>query len=384
MRLEEEILKNPSFQKAARDFVKVKMDVDLFTTQVLETKYAIKGVPTLLFLTPDGKEITRFYDYQPLSFVQDVISEVKKNPQDIETLEKAAPSEDLKKILIKRYFFSDQHGKALVLMEKMNPQPKEYWFSKVSEAESLIKKDPSQKKNFVKVLKSAVAADPAGSRSLLWRLSLVQNLEKEKEKKKVAEESFQLTRSLLTDDKALAKSLETDFLGEYTGLEGFYVAMMNAEVADSAAYETKAALKFVIEQGEKYKIDATKPGASLRLLSVLIRDENYERALVLVNAMLKKTPLDSDLQRRKMRVLFGLKQYQDAIHAGEKALKDSYGANEFFVLETLVKSYIAADKREKARDLLQKYLSRNEIHFEEMKSLKAKLEAFQQELSIQE
>lgn len=383
LRLDEEILKDSSFQKATKNFVKVKLDIDHFATQALERRYAVKGVPTLLFVNPDGKEITRFYDYQPMPFIKTVISEVVKNPQDLETLEKMTTSNELNKILIKRYFFSEQYSKAIGLMEKMEVKPPEYWFSKVAEAEGLAKKDPSNKRQLIQTLKSALEADPQGTRSLAWRLSLVQNLDGEIEKKRVAEEAFQLTQSLLNDTKLLQKSTQTDFLGEYTNLEGFYVAMMNAEVADSANHQTQKAWSFVIDQGQKYNIDASKPGASLRLLSALIRNESYEQALKLVDSMLKKSPQDGDLQRRKMRVLFGLKRYPEAIQEGEQALRNSYGANEYFVLEVLIKCYLASDEKEKARRLVEKYLNRNEIHFEEMASFKTKLESLQKELSLQ-
>ena len=384
LRIESEIFGNKEFKEKTKGYVKAKIDIDMFASNVLEEKYNVKGVPTLIFLTTDGSEIARFYDYQPMTFINDVLAEVKAHPQSIEVLEKQELTPQLKQSLARRYFFSDQNTKALALMEGMTPQPKEYWFAKVGEAEGLAKKDPAQKKNYVSTLKAAIAADPESSRSIVWRSSLADVLSEEKDAKaevqKVAQESNILTDKLLASDELLNKAVQTDFVGEYTGLEGFYVAMINAETSDTAGFEAKKAWEKVIAQGEKYKVTAKQPGASLRLLSAMMKAEAYDKALVLVNSMLNEKPQDGDLQRRKMRTLVELKKYDEAVQIGEKALKNSYGVNEFFVVEPLAKAYVSLNKKEDAKQLVSRYLNRNEINFSELKGIKGKLEKLSKEL----
>lgn len=375
LRMESEIFSDQGFVKETASFIKVKVDIDLFSSDVLEEKYNIKGVPTLLFLTPHGQEVTRFYDFQPMNFINDVLSEIKRTPEAIEVLEKKELTPEVKLSLAKRYFFSDQNDKAVHLMEPMNPKPKEYWFAKIGHANNLYKKDPQNRKNQIEVLTKAIASEPESSRSLVWRLNLLEaQSENSAASLKIAQESRELTNKLLTEEELLKSAVQTDLLGEYTGLEGFYVAMMNAEIADLAKVEARQAWEKVIAQGEKYKLSAQTPGASLRLLSAMLKAESFEKALKLVNELLRAKPNDGDLQRRKMRVLIELKKFDEAVAIGQKALKNSYGINEFFVVEPLAKAYISLDKKDLAKKLVSRYLQRNEINFSDLEGIKGRLE----------
>jgi thiol-disulfide isomerase/thioredoxin len=381
IRLEHEVFEKKSFKEQTKPYVKVKVDVDFFSSNVLQEKFAIRGYPTTLFLTSEGQEIARFYDYQSLDFVNGVLAEIKKYPLSIESFEKMELNEDMKLSLAKRYFYSDQNTKAIALMEKMEPQPKEYWYAKIGEAAAATKKDPSQKKKQIEVLNTAISSDPESTRSIAWRNSLVEVLdEKSEEARKVAKESDQLTDKLLSNEEALKKAAANDLLGEYTGLDGFYVAIMNAQTADSADYEAKRAWGKVLSQGERYHVDAKTPGISLRLLSAMMQVESYDKALGLVNGLLKENPRDGDLQRRKMRVLIELKKYPEAIRIGQQALKNSYGLNEFFVVEPLAKAYMSLNKKAQAKKLLKQYLSRNEINFSDLVGIKSKLEKLNKEI----
>ncbi len=381
VRLENEILTDKKFKNLTKSYVKIKVDIDQFSSFVIKDKYNVKGVPTILFLTPAGKEITRFYDFQPMSFINEVINEIKNYPEAIEELETKELTPEIKIRLAKRYFFSDQHSKAIALMETMNPFPREYWFAKVAEAESLYKKDPSNKKYQIQTLIKAIESNPESSQSLVWRMNLVSVLDKNSKEIKIrAQESEILTQKLLNDETALKSAISTDFIGEYTDLEGFYIAMINAETSELADLNSKKSWENVITQGEKYKINAHTPGASLRLLTAMIKAENFEKALNLVNGLLQTKNQDGDLLRRKMRILFELKKYEEAIQTGENALKNSYGINEFFVVETLAKAYVSSNKKDHAKKLISRYLNRNEINFSDLKTIKGKLENLSQTL----
>ncbi len=385
LRIEDEIFDTPEFKSNTKNYVKAKIDIDVFASSVLKDKYNIRGVPTILFLTTEGKEIVRFYDYQPMDFINDVLAQVKMYPNSIEELEKKEQTTQTKEILAKRYFFSDQNTKALSLMENMKPQPKEYWFAKVSEGDALAKADPKNKKIQIQTLKNAINADPESSRSIVWRSSLADALGddkkgNQKEITQLAKDSNELTKKLLKNEDDLVKAVQTDLLGEFTGLEGLYVALMNAATAETADLEQKAAWEAVITQGEKYKVNAKMPGASLRLLGAMIKAQSFEKALALVNSLLKEKPQDGDLQRRKMRVLVELKKFDEAILIGEKALKNSYGLNEFFVVEPLAKAYVSLNKKDQAKKLISKYLNRNEINFSDLKGIKGNLEKLNQQL----
>lgn len=381
LRIEKEIFGDKVFQKNSKSFVKAKIDVDLFSSSVLEEKYNVIGVPTVLFLTKEGQEIIRFYDFQSMDFINDVFKEIKTNPMAIDEMEKQEESTSTQRSLAKRYYFSGQYSKAISRMENIDPKPKEYWFAKVAEAKKLAKEDSKLKDKYRETLRSAIATDPKSTRSLVWRSELVEALEKtNQDVLRLAGESRKLTEELLQDRDLLKQAVENDFLGEYTGLEGFYVAMINAETSEAANFEVKTAWEAVIGQGEKYQIGPIFPGAALRLLTAMIKAEKYDKALSLVNDLLKSKPNDGDLQRRKMRVLLELKRFDESVMIGEKALKNSYGINEYFVVEPLAKAYLGLGKKAQAKSLISRYLDKNEIHFSDLKGIKEKLEKLRSEL----
>jgi len=375
LRLENEIFSSKKFAHLARNFVLLKIDGDVFTNSAILEKYSVSGYPTLMFLTSDGQEIFRFYDYQPLETIEKIIREVNQYPLSITQLEALPRTEEIKATLWKRYFYADQFAKALEVMKTMKEKPNEFLSAQVQQAKT------EEKSNYIQTLKEALALEPDSTRSLNWRMSLIESLDENDESRKVlAQESFTLTKKWLSDPTTLNKALATDSLGEYTGFERFYVTLLNAEIAETTKIESEAAWALVIQEGEKANIGPSHPGAALRFLSALIQSKDFKKSLVLVNQLLKKSPESGDLQRRKLRVLVELKNYEEAIVIGEKALKNSYGSNEFFVVEPLFKAYKGAHKKEKAKSLLDTYLTRNEINFEKMRTFKKKLEALKSEI----
>lgn len=381
LRLENEVFNTSAFQELTRDYVKVKVDVDQFQNSPILEKYNVKGYPTTLFLTSKGEDIVRFLDYQPISFIQDVVLNVNSQPESIVELEKKAQTPELQKILWPRYFHSAQYEKALAILEKIDPKPKEYLTSKIELARAQYKKDTKLKGQYVKTLQAALKQEGDSTRSLYWRVLLMEELpEDSKEVQKLAQESNDLTQKLLGNKELLKSALATDSVGEYTGLEGVYVAFMNAEAADIAKLNAKEAWAKVVEQSKIYNINSKQTGPSLRVLTATMKSEKYEDALVLVRELLKHDPNNGDLQRRELRVLLELKKFKEAVSVGEKALKNSYGINEFFVVEPLAKAYAGLDQKKKAKDLLNTYLSKNEINFPDMKKLKQSLEGLSSKL----
>lgn len=382
LRLESEIFPAEKFRKKSANFIKLKIDVDLFSNFPLLNRYAIKGYPTILFLTTKGEEITRFTDYQPMTDIILIIADVQKFPIPLKDLEKPEYANELKNGLWKRYFESGQFQKALAVLETLEVKPKEYLWAKIQVAASQAKEDPAQKENYISALKNAIATESDSSRSILWRASLARELpENSKELDSIVEQSNALTQKLLKDPEALKKAIATDSLGEFSGLEHFYISFMNAGIGDSAKKETIKAWQLAVVEGKKAKISAQQPGVALRLLTAMIEAQNYPEAAKLVDQLLKAKPKDGDLQRRKTRVLVEQKKFPEAVALGEKALKNSYGTNEFYVLEPLIKAYRGTEQNQKAKDLIGKYLAKNEINFAEMKSYKKKLEVLNQELN---
>ncbi len=375
LRLENEIFASETFKKTTKKWLKFKVDVDAFTNLVLLDKYSVKGYPTVLFLNSAGDEMIRFVDFQPLDYVVGMIQEVAANPISLAELEKNQGDTVSQLKLGQRLFYSGQNSKAFEILKNQKVKPKEFLFAKVAAAQENFKKDSTQKENYLNILKSALSEEPESARSIGFRKSLIGLLpEKSPEVKILTEQSEALAKKLIQNPELMKIATATDFVGEYTGLENFYVAFSNAEVASAAKQNEITAWKMAADQAHALHISAKQSGAALRYLTCLMESQQFEQAYTLVETLLKQKPKDGDLQRRKMRILVAQKKYPAAVTIGEQALKNSYGINEFFVLEPLAKAYLGSNKKQKAQDLIAKYLSRSEIDYKEMKNIKAKLE----------
>ena len=374
LRLENEIFRSEDFKKKAKEFVKVKLDVDLFENTVLVEKYQIKGFPTVIFLTTEGQEVLRFMDYQPMGLFHKLIDRVQKNPISIQALE-AQLSEELKPELMQRYFESGQTDKAIKLAESLQPKPKEYLSGLISIAE---KESPEKLKS---VLMKALETEPHSTRSVSWRSRLAEiQKANPKEVEHLAKTVQTLTLQFLSESEKLNQGLLTDTVGEFTSFEKFYVALNFLDFAQSSDQFKNEALELAVSEGQKAKINANHPGTSLRYLGVLIEAKKLPEALKLVDSLLSKNKNDGDLQRRKMRVLVGLEDYRAAIPIGEKALKNSYGINEYYVVENLAKAYKGSGQIQKAKDLVNLYLTKNEIQFPRLAGTKKRLNEINLEL----
>jgi predicted Zn-dependent protease len=172
--------------------------------------------------------------------------------------------------------------------------------------------------------------------------------------------------------------------GEGTGYEKLFIAMSRAEiVASSGAAEDEVikAWEFAADVGKSLKIPTSKVGPSMRWLVVLIEAKQFKAAEELARKLVAKDKANPELQRRLLRTLVEQGKSKEAIELGQRTLKSSYGRNELWVVEQLVKAYIAADKNQEARKLLDAYLNRPEINWPNMKSTKKTLEGFKAKIN---
>jgi thioredoxin-like negative regulator of GroEL len=376
MRLESEIFSKKTFSQLTKDFIKVKVDGDLFSNAPIMEKYKIKGYPTILFLTPEGEEIIRFMDFQSFEVIQGFVKHAEQYPMSISDLEKKASDESIREGLWKRHYFSGDFEKALKVMESLKEKPKEYLSAKVELTLSKEKVEAKETTSAsIKTLKDVLEIENDSTRSIGWRSLLI---EKNKDDKKVAEklaqEAEKLTEKWLNNDEQLLKALATDSIGEFSGFEKFFVALMYADVAEQANWKKEEAWKLAVKVGLDSKITADQPGASLRLFNAMMKAKDYSPALEVVEGLLKKNSKSGDLQRRKMRVLMELNRHAEAVKIGEIALKNSYGRNEFDVALPLAKSYLVLKNTKRAQKLADLYLSKNEVNFPRMAQMKKDLE----------
>jgi hypothetical protein len=186
-----------------------------------------------------------------------------------------------------------------------------------------------------------------------------------------------LADELLKDDAKLAKAVAGDEVGEFQGYEKWVVAMNKADLVEAAEAPEAEQLKAVSEAadlGIAYHIPISKAGPSLRQLSLLSSAHRWAEAETQANLILKADPQNTDVKRRKIKILNSLNKFDEAIALGEKLIGQVEGRNEFWVAESLAKSYLGFAKKDSAKRLLTAYLARPEIQTEKMKSSKKGME----------
>lgn len=386
VRLENEIFGDDDFKKMTKNFVKVKIDTDRFENTVISDKYHIVGIPTLLVINSKQEEIDRITDYQPMIRFKEFFAFVQAEPTPISQLLARKNMDGHTRIeLGRRLLGASRVQEAFDLYDQMDPKPPEWLGAKVALAEENLRKT-QDKKAYVTILKEVLDKESQSTRSLQWRTALAENTDKDEERKKIVAEGVMLADQLLDDPAQLQKAIETDQVGEFTGLEAFMVAIERAELIEAGEKgneneTTVAAWRKAANIGATAKITAKKQGSALRYLVILTQAHLWMEADSLARELISRYPENVDLHRRRLRILFELKKYDEGIKVGKSCLKQSYGRNEFWVAELLAKTYLAAQKKKEARQLIDRYLSRAEIDWANLKSSKQKFEDLKKQIN---
>ena len=375
VRLERETFDTKEFKDLTKQFIKLKIDTDRFENVVLSEKFRVRGIPSIVVINSKQQEIDRFMDYQPPEFIKGFFVGIQNDPATLQELTEKAKFKDSQILLRlgKRLLAAGRAQESLDYLKQIQPPPSEYRRAQVEAAAALYKADPERKGTYIKALKNAIQEEANSSRSLKWRADLIGLLDNENDQKKIRQEALALADILLSSPEKLKEAVKTDEVGEYTGFEKFMVAMYAAELAN-----TDEALAKVAAVGKDSLIPIENVGINIRYIIVLTRVQQFEEADKLLLAMLKKNPNDPELLRRRLRVLVGQKKYKEAIQLGNKLIDRSYGRNEFYVVEVLAKAYLGADQKVEAKKLVERYLSRNEIGFANMRESKKALEELKQ------
>lgn len=367
VRLESETFPTREFKNLTSEFVKLKIDVDHFQNNVISEKYHMSGIPSIVVVTADQEEIDRIYDYQPLEVIGRFIANIKRDPMTLRELMERAQGNDQATLLLlgKRLLNAERANEAVTYLEKVSPAPPELVDARIRASS-----------NSEVQLREAIKAEPNSIRSLGWRAELARATKKVAEKQKLKEGGVALADDLLAHpEKIKAASQETE-IGEFTGFEPLMIAMSRAELIESASpgKEAEEAWKKAAQIGIDLKIPVKNAGVSMRHLLVLNKAKRYEQADALSKKLVKGSPHDTELQRRRLGILVELKKYNEAIKLGKKVVKNSYGRNEFWAAQTLAKAYVNSSHKKEARDFISKYLARSEMEWPEMKPTKKAFE----------
>lgn len=382
VRLENEVFTAKEFKTSSKPFIKLKIDFDRFENLELAKKYNVKFIPTLIVLTSEGDEVSRIVDYQPLSTVKNFLSSSQENPRSIAQLlqeAKTASGSEAQKTLGLRLFQQGDYSESVKYLTKLKPEPIEFKEAQIQNAILLLENKNIKKAEFVKTVQDLISQEPKSSRSIAWRVYLIENLTEPEEKEKVAREGLLLADELLSLKPLPVDRLAGDLIGEYTGFETLLIASRRVDLIEAAGLnesEVKLAQVRVTEVGKDLKISRLQSGPSLRYLIFLIAAEKWPEAESLARTLLKNDPKNPELMRRLLRVLNGAQKYNEAIPLGRNTLMLSYGKNEVWVALQLAKAYKGAGQINEAKALSQTYLSRNDVNWVKMSKEQKEFQAF--------
>ena len=377
VRLEMETFPTEEFKKMTGAFVKVKVDVDRFENTVLTEKFKITGIPTLMVLTTGQEEVGRVVDYQPHDRLRQFFDSVTADPAPLRELKEKARGKDQATLLRlgRRMLAAGRAQEAVDAFEQIKPPPHEL-------LDARVENSPKD----IKVLREAIAADPASPRSIEWRATLAGLTERYDEKAKLKEDGVKIADDLLANPEKLKESLMNEDTGEFRGVEMMMVAMLRAELIEASgapAGEILAAWKKTAQVGTSLNIPTKNVGASMRHLIFLTEAKEYQQADKLALRLIKNDPKNAELQRRRLRLLFELKNFDEAVKLGQKVIKESYGRNEFWAAETTAKSFAQTSKRKEAREFIERYLARPEMNWPNLKATRKTLEDLKAKLQQQ-
>jgi tetratricopeptide (TPR) repeat protein len=372
MRLEIEAFPTEAFKKQTSEFVKVRIDLDRFENAVLAEKFVVKGIPTLLVITPEQEEVSRLIDYQGPEVMNQFFASVTGDPAPLRELEHKAREKNPEVLLRlgKRLLAAGRANEAVEALAQVKPPPPELWAAK-------IEANPKD----IKILRQAIKEEPNSTRSISWRTNLMELIEKFDEKQKVKDEGVNLADELLANPEKLKEAVKTDQVGEFTGFEPFLVAMARAELIEESgapAAEVDAAWKKTAAIVTGLSVPVKNVGVSMRHLIVMTKAKEYREADKLAQRLIKSDPKNPELQRRRLRLLYELKDFDGAVKLGKKVISNSYGRNEFWAAESVAKAYVQTGKKKEARDFIDSYLSRTEMDWPNMKDTRKTLEELRQ------
>ncbi len=408
VRLESEIFPLREFKEASKNFEFAKVDVDFFGNFPLSKKFAITGIPTLLVLDSSGNVIDRMVDFQPLPVITKFLETIAKDPTPLDKLVKQSkigrekpggPSEADKLRLARRLIASDRIAEALAILEIITPRPLELIATKVtlarrnfekssqSQSDSKFASEGLAKSNFIAVLKEALSQESNSLRSLAWRTDLIGLLGADSsEAKQLVAEGKEKAESWLLDDgnksgamsgslnAALKVALKDEDVGEYAGYERLLVATSLGELFEAAGKPPEEAWKQAIEVGESYNLTGNQPGPARRFLLLLVQAKEFAKAEALSKELLRVDPNNFDVRRRQLKILSSLNRHEESLKLAEVLLKEAEGRNQFWVAESLAKSYLALNKKMEAQVLLDQFLGRKELDLEAMAKTKKDLQ----------
>jgi tetratricopeptide (TPR) repeat protein len=355
--LDEKVFSSPDFTKATQNTIRLKLDVDKPENWAYLSRYKVSGYPTVLFLNPEGQEISRVLGYRPLpQFLKTVMdaSSFKTSASLIELREKANQGErDALDRLGLLELGSGDYASAVSHLSGTRQHREKLWDAKISlDAQELAQKikdgNSAAGARLMTERKQAIAEFPNSPDSIDRRTELAAQLEeagKKEEAKVVYLNAIQAAQEIITH--------HPDVIANYDSS----VADLRASMAENyeAMGDSASALKtwgLAAADFRKELISPNDRGVNLELAYCLWKSGDETSAQEIYTRMEKAYPLDFTFFNNHARMKLALKKPLEAEPLAVRAVSLSYGSNRLEASLVLAKILKEQNKIKEARTVI--------------------------------
>ncbi|MDR3607704.1 MAG: thioredoxin family protein [Oligoflexia bacterium] len=350
--LDERVFSSDEFTQESARFIKLKIDVDTEAAWAYTSRYKVNGYPTVVFLTTDGKEISRITGYRPLPQFLKTLRDAYAYRDDSQLSALQAQAKKGDRAAADRLGLialgGARYAEAIHYLEGTRDQREKLWDAKIEAAR--LEKSPE---NLIKILKGAIEEFPPTPDSIQRRTDLAELLQKAGDPagaKKLYQEAIVSAEQILSKNPQIT--------AEYDSSPGdLWMQIAEAHEALDEADATKASYKNAAQEFRKDLVGEKDRGGNLDLAYSLWKSGDEKSAEEIYVRLEKTYSKDFTFYRGHARMKLELKKLDEAHALAERALDLSYGSNHLDVVLLMAKILKAQDKPDEARKLIDQTLA---------------------------
>jgi tetratricopeptide (TPR) repeat protein len=363
--LDEKVFSSADFSQATLGFERLKLDVDTDVSWPYTSRYKVAGYPTVIFLTPEGDEISRIVGYRPAAeFVKAAQDAYAQRGQSLVALEAKAKDGDrgaldrLGILHLERAEYAD----AIHDLTDTKELRERLWDAKIglaaAEAKGEAKNDnPASEQTLAQALqgalRGAIQEFPDTPDSVSRRLDLAEQLEKAKD----TDGSKKLYREAITTAERIAID-KPELTARYDSSPGdLWVQSAEAHEALGEKDAATAAYRRASSEYRKHVSSPSDRGGNLELAYTLWKSGDVAGAEAIYGQLQQAYPDDFTFYMDQGSMNFKLGRYDKARPLAEKAVELSFGSNHLDSALLLAKIQLAQKHADLARRTIQSALS---------------------------
>lgn len=392
IRLKSETLNRSEVKNTLKKINTVYLNVDLVEHEAISKKFNVKAIPTMILLTSEGQEITRWLDFQLAKSFNPELSAALKISADVEQTKKLAETGD--QIAIRR-IAENAYNQMNYLeafkwfsLSKNQADVQKKLYSEIQVSQEAKDEDKSKSDEYLKTLSKAATLSVSKLDALTWTIQYFEQVAEDNEKaidetnKAKILSTIQDLNILVENPKALETELKTSTM---TGLYGFeamevldYVARGFDLVKDENAKKQTQERMFKLANAKK--VDLNQPGVVIHVIYYMSQAGHKAESEVLTKKLIAKYSKTYVYYDRYAKMLLKDKRYEEALQQVDYALKYKEG-NEPQLNIVKTKILVGLKKKEEAISLVDQTLAMIEPYPDKYKRTKSTLAGIKQDLT---